>query len=84
MSELPSVTVDDFLVAGRQAGWSHSHKPQTTSDLVMHKKKIQEISGWLELQKEPGLRCSAPRMLVLSGTPFLLLTRCFLTIELEA
>ncbi len=34
----------------------------------MHKKKIEEIRGWLELQKQPGLRSQAPRMLILSGT----------------
>lgn len=33
----------------------------------MHKKKIEEIRGWLELQKQPGLRCKAPRVLVLTG-----------------
>ena len=46
-----------------------SHTPVTTADLVMHKKKIQEIGGWLELQKEPGLKCRAPRLLVLTGEP---------------
>ena len=33
----------------------------------MHKKKVEEIQGWLELQKQPGLGCQAPRMLILSG-----------------
>ncbi|BDA49102.1 Cell cycle checkpoint protein RAD17 [Coccomyxa sp. Obi] len=56
-------------VTGRQTAWLVSHTPLTTADLVMHKKKIQEIGGWLELQKEPGLNCKAPRLLVLSGPP---------------
>ena len=33
----------------------------------MHKKKVEELRGWLELQKQPGLGCQAPRMLILSG-----------------
>jgi hypothetical protein len=33
----------------------------------MHKKKVEEIRSWLELQAEPGPRRSAPRVLVLTG-----------------
>jgi len=54
---------------GRALGWLHCHAPQTAADLVMHKKKIDEIRGWMELQREPGLRCPAPRVLILNGAP---------------
>lgn len=43
------------------------HAPQTVADLVMHKKKVDEIRGWLELQLQPGLHCKAPKVLVLTG-----------------
>lgn len=50
-----------------QHGLLARHAPDTVESLAMHKKKIEEIRGWLELQQQPGLHCEAPRMLVLSG-----------------
>lgn len=57
----------DSMPADKQSGWHARHVPETVDTLAMHKKKIEEICGWLELQKEPGLLCHAPRMLILSG-----------------
>ncbi|CAK0786199.1 hypothetical protein CVIRNUC_009412 [Coccomyxa viridis] len=53
--------------AASQAGWLAKHAPETADSLAMHAKKVQEIRGWLELQRQPGLQCPAPRMLLLSG-----------------
>ena len=53
--------------AGSQCGWLAKHVPDSVDSLAMHKKKVEEICGWLELQKQPGLGCQAPRMLILSG-----------------
>ena len=55
------------LSAASQAGWLAKHAPETADSLAMHAKKVQEIRGWLELQRQPGLQCPAPRMLLLSG-----------------
>ena len=55
------------LSAASQAGWLAKHAPETADSLAMHTKKVQEIRGWLELQRQPGLQCPAPRMLLLSG-----------------
>ena len=54
-----------------QHGLLARHAPDTVESLAMHKKKIEEIRGWLELQQQPGLHCDAPRMLVLSGISLL-------------
>ena len=55
------------MPADKQSGWLARQVPEAVDTLAMHKKKIEEICGWLELQKEPGLACHAPRMLILSG-----------------
>lgn len=56
-----------LLPADSQCGWLAKHVPDSVDSLAMHKKKVEEIRGWLELQKQPGLGCPAPRMLILSG-----------------
>ena len=66
MNRVHEITCD-FMPADNQSGWLARHVPETKDTLAMHKKKIEEICGWLELQKEPGLACHAPRMLILSG-----------------
>ncbi|CAL5226917.1 g9794 [Coccomyxa viridis] len=50
-----------------QCSWLAKHVPDSVDSLAMHKKKVEELRGWLELQKQPGLGCQAPRMLILSG-----------------
>lgn len=56
-----------LLLAVSQGGWLEKHAPDSVDSLAMHKKKVDEIRGWLELQTQPGLQCQAPRMLILSG-----------------
>ena len=60
-------TAASLLSADNQGGWLAKHAPDSVESLAMHKKKVEEIRGWLELQKQPGLGCHAPRMLILSG-----------------
>jgi hypothetical protein len=54
--------------AARQAGWAAAHAPRAAADLVMHKKKVEEVRGWLALQDAPpGQPARAPRLLLLTG-----------------
>ena len=55
------------LCAARQAGWVASQAPRNAADLVMHRKKVEEVRGWLTLQLQPGRACTAPRVLLLTG-----------------
>ena len=54
--------------AARQAGWVAAHAPRAAAELVMHKKKVEEVRSWLALQDAPpGQPLRAPRLLLLTG-----------------
>ena len=47
-----------------------AHAPRAAADLVMHKKKVEEVRGWLALQDTPPNQAPrAPRLLLLTGMP---------------
>lgn len=55
--------------AAGQAGelWTDKHAPASEADLVVHKKKVQEVREWLEEQRATLGRPSASRLLVVTG-----------------
>ena len=57
--------------AGSEALWVEKHAPESSADLAMHKKKVEEVRAWLQ-RADASLQLGlppTPRMLVLSGPP---------------
>ena len=47
--------------------WTTKHAPQSEVELVVHKKKVQELRAWLEWQQESLGRPGVSRVAVVSG-----------------
>ena len=47
--------------------WTDKHAPASEADLVVHKKKVQEVRDWLEEQRRSLGRPGVPRLLVVTG-----------------
>eukprot|EP00887_Chlorella_sp_A99_P000359 scaffold13.g359.t1 len=49
--------------------WADKHAPRSEGDLVVHKKKVEEVRQWLEGQRATLGQPGVPRALVMSGPP---------------
>lgn len=47
--------------------WVSKHAPRTESDLVVHKKKVQEVQQWLEWQRGSLGRAGISRVAMVTG-----------------
>jgi len=54
--------------AGETVAWARRFQPTTAADLVVHKKKVEELQAWLETMKS-RLGCPGGRCLLLTGPP---------------
>lgn len=50
-----------------QGLWVQKHAPASEAELVVHKKKVQEVREWLEEQRRTLGTLGVPRLLVVSG-----------------
>ena len=49
--------------------WVTKHEPQHPEDLMIHKKKVDEVRIWLELQLLTAGHSGGPKLLVVTGPP---------------
>jgi cell cycle checkpoint protein len=61
-------------LAGRTDLWSLKYDPRTPEDLIVHKKKVEEVSLWLQIQLHAAGTATAPghtnnRLLIVTGPP---------------
>jgi len=64
---------DDDLAGNSTELWSLKYNPSTPEDLIVHKKKVEEVKLWLQIQLHAAGTTTAPghsnRLLIVTGPP---------------